>query len=197
MIMLAVVTGADEVDELIQQGQRAYAEKNYAKTVDLFHQVIAEVQSRMGAQIGKFFPQPMKGWTAGEIETSNWSGSSGGESQSMINSSRTYTRESDGATVSMQFCNWPAVVEGTRAGLSAYSNPMMAQMMKQQGIDFKSEEKDGWQILTIVNTQSDQAQVMAFADHIMLMVQSTAGLAGIVNHYVGSVPLAELDRALQ
>lgn len=188
---------ADEIDKLIEQGHKAYADGNYPKSVELFQQVIEKVQSRMGGVIAGFFPEAMSGWTADEIENSSWSGSSGGQAHSMINSSRTYTRDSDQADVSIQICNWPTVIQGTRAGLQAYSNPMVAQMMKQQGLDFKSEERDGWQVMSLVNTQADEAQVMAFSDSIMVIVQSSAGLSDAVSSYFGRIDLAGLDKSMK
>ena len=52
-----------------------------------------------------------------------------------VSSQRTYTRDSDGMDVTLQICNWPEIVQATHAGASAASNPMMAQVFKQQGID--------------------------------------------------------------
>ena len=197
LVFAATLAGADEVDDLIKQGQKAYASGNYRETVDLFQQVVEKVQARMGAEIGKFFPQPMKGWSAGEIENSSWSGSSGGESQSFVNSSRTYVRAADGMEISLLFCNWPAIVQGARAGMEVYSNPMMAQMLKQQGIEFKSEEKEGWQVLSIANAQSDEVQIMAFSDQFMIQVQTKAGAADTAQAHFAKIDLAGLGKSLK
>ncbi|MBT8041778.1 MAG: hypothetical protein HKP10_07910 [Kiritimatiellales bacterium] len=197
ILLAAVSVRADEMNTLIDEGEKAYAARDYQKAVDIFQQVVQRLQLRIGEAIERFFPDAHKGWTAGAVENTNWSGSSGEQSHSFVNSTRVYTRKADGVEITVQFCNWPMIMQGAKAGMAAYSNPMMAQMLKLQGIEFKSDEKAGWIVMSIVDSKSDSTQINAFSDRAMILVQTQASAADAASNYFGEIDLEGLDTALQ
>ncbi len=197
-ILLGAATArADEVTKLVGEGEKAYAAKDYQKAMDIFQQVVQHLQARIGETIGRYFPAVQNGWTASPVDNANWSGSAGAQSHSFVNSSRVYTRKADEIEVTIQFCNWPMIMQGAKAGMAAYSNPIMAQMLKVQGIEFSSEEKAGWMIMKIVDKKSDSAQINAFSDQAMILIETQANAADAALKYFEAIDLEGLDGALK
>jgi hypothetical protein len=59
---------ADEIDEQIQRGQKAYTDKNYREAIRELQFAISEVQEKLNAQYLTLLPEPLPGWQADAAE---------------------------------------------------------------------------------------------------------------------------------
>lgn len=59
---------ADDIDEQVQRGLKAYAEKNYRGAIHELQFAISQIQEKLNAQYVTLLPEPLAGWQADNAE---------------------------------------------------------------------------------------------------------------------------------
>lgn len=59
---------ADDIDEQVQRGLKAYADKNYRGAIHELQFAISQIQEKLNAQYVTLLPEPLAGWQADNAE---------------------------------------------------------------------------------------------------------------------------------
>jgi hypothetical protein len=87
--LLALPAGAaDTVPARLDAARAAHAKGDLARAAVELEAAVAELQARLGKQLGEFLPPPPAGWQAEPVEIQSLSGSGGG-----LSVSRAYLRD--------------------------------------------------------------------------------------------------------
>jgi hypothetical protein len=186
--LAAPAYAGDEVAPLVEKGRKAYEAGDYQAALGYFQQVVQLIQASLSQSFERFFPEPLSGWTADEIESHSWSGTSQDGTQNMTNLSRDYQRESDGIGCTITFSNWPQMIQGLKQSVSMYKQ--MGEMMNQDpNMQVSVDERDGWTVLKVVEIESEQTQITALADDMMITIDLETSESGIADEYFARIDL--------
>lgn len=79
--------------------------------------------------------------------------------------------------------------------MEMYSNPQMREMMeKNGGPKIETIDADGWKGL-IISQPGQGAQIIAFAEKLMLQIQTSAGDIALVKKFWSALDTAGLAKA--
>ena len=76
--MLTGPTAADEVTDLIRQGEKAYSEKQFKESIKLLNQAAAKIQNLLAEKLASFLPGEIDGWKRGEVKKETLGDAGGG-----------------------------------------------------------------------------------------------------------------------
>jgi hypothetical protein len=195
-VFIPAAQAQKDMSSLIDKGQKAISNGEYQAALELFQQVVQELQSRLSASIEQFLPGALSGWEAGEIESQSWAGASQEGTHNMTNLTRVYTRKSDGASCRINITNWPMMIQGLKQSLTMYKQ--MPQLLtadpdKQMSI----EEKNDWLLMTMLDKSSQDAQVNAIHDNFLVTIEFNQPDLAPAEQYLKSMDLAGLSKSGQ
>ena len=117
LLVSPISVSADEVEDQIRQGLQAYQSQDYRAAVDELNYAIAYIQEKLNSKNSKLLPEPLKGWTASEIENASGAMSMMGMGSHM---SRSYQHGNERIEISIT-AGSPMVA----GALAMINNPMM------------------------------------------------------------------------
>ncbi|MBK8978886.1 MAG: hypothetical protein IPM29_23545 [Planctomycetes bacterium] len=179
-----------EIEKLINDGLAAWRAGNEQKAADLLQTAVARIQARAARNLASFLPTKAAGWTFGEPDVNSGSWGSGTEAVQWSTAEVTATRESDEKTVHVQLTNSPQIYQGMQVMVTAQAQ--MAALLKQQGIDIASSTKDGFTVLTMVD--SDNANAWIVGKRIAVMITIDGGNRAMLDTAVGWIDTAGLSK---
>ena len=195
-VFVTAISAQEDMSSLVDKGQQAIKSGEYQTALELFQQVVQQLQSKLSASIEKFFPGALSGWEAGEIESQSWAGVTEEGTQNMTNLTRVYTRKSDGARCQINITNWPMMVQGLKQSLQVYKQmPQLLTADPDKQMSF--EEKNGWMLMKMLDKKSKDAQVNAIHDHFMVNVEFNKPELAPAEQYVKSMDLTGLSKSGQ
>ncbi len=199
VLLTALVTNvADAQDDpiaLADEGRSALKAGDNQKALELFQQVVQSLQAMLAESLEQFIPAARKGWSAGEIRSNSWTGTTEQTISNMTNLSCEYKRESDGARLTVSLTNWPHLVTGMRQSLTMYKQ-MPQVMTADPNRQITVEDSGDWTILRIHDKKRESADVHAVHEHAMFTIDLDRGEMGVADDYLGSVNLSDLGNAL-
>jgi len=187
-----VAHAGDDVTPLVEKGRKAYADGDYQAALEYFQQVVQMIQAGLSESFEGYFPEALSGWTADEIKSQSWTGTTEDGAHSMTNLTREYRREDGGVQCTIALTNWPQVVQGMRQSLTMYKQ-MGAMMNQDPDKEVSVEEKDGWTILIMVEIEDNSTQIMAVSDKLMLNIDLNSKESKIAREYLGKMDLKALS----
>lgn len=108
---------ADEIEEQIGLGLESYRNKEYRAAIDDLNYAIAQIREQLDSQNAGLLPEPLAGWTAGEVENASAGMAMMGGGTHM---SRTYQRGPESVEITVT-AGSPMMA----AALSMMNNPML------------------------------------------------------------------------
>lgn len=186
LLVASSVTAQDDINTLIEEGRKSVDAGNYQKAIEQFQAVVQKLQDQLGGAIERYFPDPPPGWEAGEIESQSWAGGTAEGSHNMLNITREYTRQSDNTRCTVTMTNWPQMVQAFQQSLQTYKQ-MQQVMRNNPDVDLTFEERDDWTVMKIVEKQSQNVQVTAVHDRLIVSVALEGAGGGAADPFVNSI----------
>lgn len=179
-----------EIDKLITDGLAAWRAGDEQKAVDLLQSAAGKIQARAARGLAAFLPKKAEGWTFEEPQVDSGSWGSGDGAFQWSNAEVGASHEGDEKSVRVQITNSPQVFQGLQAMVTAQAQ--MAAMLKQQGMDIASKQKDGFQMLTIV--EGDSASAWLVGKRMAVSITLENGDRPTLESVVGWIDLAGLKK---
>lgn len=117
LALASIAASADEVEDQIGLGLEAYPNKEFRTAIDDLNYAVAQIREQLDAQNAVLLPEPLAGWTAGEVENASASMAMMGGGTHM---SRTYQRGSESIEITVT-AGSPMMA----AALAMMNNPML------------------------------------------------------------------------
>ncbi len=166
-------TTQSDPQPLIESALDKYKAGNVQEAIDALQKAIALLQASQRQGLAAFFPKAPQGWKAGKLESHSLS-AGGNQEETQISYTtmeQTYTRESDGARVTVTLANSPQLIEAYKGMMESFGNPQMLAAMNQDPNHHievvNQEEWKGWSALN----KGQDAQINAFNGSYLLTVQ--------------------------
>jgi len=196
---LGVVLAQDEpdprskIEKMIVDGLAAFRERADDTCVDLLQKAISRINelsaTGLGAILPKEFPEEFE---ADEAKRSTGTWGSGANTVQWRSITQHWTRESDGARITVTASNSPQIVKTSRAGFDIYTrNPQLKAAMAAQGIEIS--EKEGFGIM--VSDQNGRPSGQVFGKTLMIQIQLSKGDKKIVTDAIDGLDWAALKKA--
>ncbi|UCG53394.1 MAG: hypothetical protein JSW58_07530 [Candidatus Latescibacterota bacterium] len=193
-VAVSATAADDDITALVDSGRTALAEGNYQEALDLFQQVVQKIQAMVSQSFEQFLPGALTGWTAGEIESQSWAGTTGEGSHRMTHLTREYTREKDDARCTINITNWPHLVQGFQQSMQAYKQ--MEQLMSADPrMQVEVDSKDEWTILKVVDSTEKTVQLSAVHKKLMVSIEVDKEEVAVAEEYLGKINLTGLAGA--
>jgi len=195
-VFVTAVSAQEDMSSLIDKGQKAVKNGEYQSALELFQQVVQQLQSKLSASIETFFPDALSGWEAGEIESQSWAGATEEGTHNMANLTREYTRKADGARCQISVTNWPMMIQGLKQSLQIYKQmPQLLTADPDKQMSF--EEKDSWVLVKLLDKKSKDVQINAIHDHFIVNVEFNKPELAPAEQYIKAMDLISLGKSGQ
>jgi hypothetical protein len=80
------------------------------------------------------------------------------------------------------------MIQGLKQSVSMYKQ--MGEMMNQDpNMQVSVDERDGWTVLKVVEIESEQTQITALADDMMITIDLETSESGIADEYFARIDL--------
>ena len=174
-IFSGFLTYADDITDLIQRGEKTYAEKHYKESIKSLHQAIQKMQDILAGELTSFLPGEIKNWKRGEVRDESIHNSSGGLMvfSSFYSASVEYRKENGPDRVAVTITNAPQMVQMAKIPFELLKNPYFQEMSKQED---SGEKVDAYGLNDIEGYRrtmaaDKEAEIIIFLEDVMLQVQ--------------------------
>jgi len=172
---------ADEVTDQIAEALKAYDKKDYSTATTALGAASTMIRQKRAEDIGKLFPEPLPGWSAGELETSQAGAMMLGGG---ISTTRKYTKNRMQVKVSVM-TDSPML----QAMSMMFANPQFA------GRNAKLIVINGRKV--IVNSKKNSYQTM-IAGRILVSADGKRKTAPeLVKQYFNAIDFAGIEKLVQ
>jgi len=134
---------ADDVEELIEKGRKAYLQEDFKQAHQLLQKAVAAISDNISAAFTPFLPAAPVGWQKGEVDSNTTSMATADGNVRVTETECEYKKSESDAEVEIYITNSPQIVQPYEQ--MSKRGGMMKGIMKQRGLEVK--EKDGWFIV--------------------------------------------------
>jgi hypothetical protein len=163
LLTIFVNITADEVEDFIEKGRKAYLQEDYKQAHQMLQKAVAAISENISAAFTPFLPAAPSGWQKGEVETNTTSMPTAEGDVRVTEAGCEYKKSESDEEVEIYFTNSPQIVQPYQQ--MAARSDMMKGIMKQRGLEVN--EKDGWFI--VIEKRGE-------ADHELTAVQQAVAI---------------------
>jgi hypothetical protein len=173
--MLAGLTAADEVTDLIKQGEKAYTEKQFKASIKFLNQAAARIQNLLAEKLASFLPGEIDGWKRGEVKKETLDDAAGEYMlfAGFFSAHVTYQKTDGPETVKVIITNAPQLTQMAKIPMELIKNPFFKQMSEE---DESGEKVDAYTIQGMdgykrTAQETGEADIYVFQGDVMLQVE--------------------------
>ena len=180
-----------EIEKLIVDALAAWRARDEAKAAEFLQKAAAKLQARAARNLGAFLPRQAEGWTFEEPHIDSGSFGAGETAMQWSNANVSATKDGDDEKrANVQITNSPQLYQGMQAMVAAQTQ--MQAILRQQGMDISVKERNGFQVLTMV--QDGDANAWIVGKKIAVTISVSGGDRRLLDSVVGWLDLAGLSR---
>lgn len=180
---------ADEVEEFIEKGRKAYLQEDFKQAHQFLQKAVAAISENISASFTPFLPAAPVGWQKGEVNSNTTSMATAEGDVRVTETECKYQKSESDKEVEIYITNSPQIVQPYQQ--MAQKSDMMKGIMKQRGLEVL--EKNGWFIVIEKRSEANH-ELIAVRQSVVIKIQQ-APSKQVAENFFESIDLEGLLQA--